>query len=47
MPEDMLSGDYMLQAAITGRSDDKPAIKLANDGRGPDGWYDVGRVIIK
>ena len=46
LPNDIVSGNYMLQAAITGRSDDNPAIKLANTGRNPDGWHDIGMVAV-
>jgi len=43
---DIPAGDYMLQTAIVGRDSDVPAIKLANEGRGPDGWHDIGRVVL-
>ncbi|MCL1859793.1 MAG: DUF4832 domain-containing protein [Oscillospiraceae bacterium] len=46
-PHDAIAGNYTLQAAITGRFDDNPAIKLANDNRDSDGWYNIGKVIIK
>jgi hypothetical protein len=47
VPQNAAAGDYMLQTAITGRFDDNPAIKLASEGRGSDGWHDVGKVIVK
>jgi hypothetical protein len=47
LPENAVSGNYMLQAAIIGRSGDEPAIKLANGARGSDGWHDIGGVVIK
>ena len=47
MPKNAAAGNYMLQTAITGRFDDKPAIKIASGDRNADGWHDVGRVIIE
>jgi len=46
LPENIDTGNYMLQIAITGRFDDNPAIKLANEGRNPDGWHDIGNVDV-
>ena len=51
LPPAVTAGNYMLQAAITGRfdfdSENIPAIKLANDGRNPDGWHDIGAIIVE
>jgi hypothetical protein len=46
LPADMIAGNYMLQAAMVGRSGDKPAIKFANEICDADGWYDINEVVI-
>jgi len=46
IPADIAAGGYMLQTAITGRFDDSPAIKLANEGRNSDGWHDIGVISV-
>lgn len=46
VPQNAAPGPYILQLAITGNSDGIPAVKLASEGRNPDGWHDVGPITI-
>ncbi len=46
IPPDLTPGTYTVQAALVNPSTGQPAIKLANSGRQPDGWYSLGPVKI-
>ena len=40
-------GEYRLRVALLDRRTEQPAIRLAIEGRQPDGWYDVGGISIE
>ena len=44
--EEVKPGRQRLQVAILSPLTGRPAIRLAIEGRQPDGWYDVGAVDI-
>jgi hypothetical protein len=44
--EDIAAGSYVLSVAIVDAQTGKPAIRLANEGRGDDGWYTLGSVTV-
>jgi hypothetical protein len=46
VPETVKPGTRRLQVAILSSRTDHPAIRLAIEGRQPDGWYDVGSIDI-
>ncbi len=41
------AGDYRVRVALLDPRTGQPAIKLAIEGRQPDGWYDVGAISIE
>jgi hypothetical protein len=47
MPVDMPEATYELQIALLDPITLEPAIKLAIEGRRPDGWYPLGQVEVK
>lgn len=47
IPPDFPLGEYDLQVAIIDPLERKPVIKLAIEGRGNDGWYQLGKIQIK
>jgi len=47
IPATLKPGDYRLRVALLDPRTEQPAIRLAIEGRQPDGWYDVGAVSIE
>jgi hypothetical protein len=47
IPPTLKSGDYKLRVALLDPRTRQPAIRLAIEGRQPDGWYEVGAVSIE
>ena len=46
VPETVKPGTHRLQVALLSTRTGQPAIRLAIEGRQPDGWYDVGNIEI-
>lgn len=46
LPTDMTEGTYDLQIGIFDERVDEPAVKLAIEGRGQDGWYGLGKIRV-
>ncbi len=46
LPDALAPGEYALALAIVGVRDAAPAIRLGIQGRGPDGWYTLGRLQV-
>ena len=46
LPLDMPRGEYDLELAILDPGTLKPKVKLAISGRGPDGWYKMGKIKV-
>ena len=44
--EDIAAGNYVLSVAIVDAQTGKPVIRLANEGRGDDGWYTLGSITV-
>jgi hypothetical protein len=47
LPLDMPEGDYDLDLAIVDRDTRLPRIRLAIEGRGEDGWYNMGKITVR
>jgi hypothetical protein len=47
IPAALKPGDYQLRVALLDPRTQQPAIRLAIEGRQPDGWYDLGSVSIE
>jgi hypothetical protein len=47
VPETLKAGDYRLRVALLDPRTEQPAIKLAIEGRQPDGWYDLGAITVE
>ena len=47
IPPDMPAGEYELQIGIVDRQSHEPKVKLAIEGKDSEGWYSIGRIIIK
>lgn len=47
LPGDMPSGEYEIDAALLDPDSGKPAIRLANEGLGGDGWYGLSRIKVR
>jgi hypothetical protein len=47
VPATVRSGDYRLRVALLDPRTQQPAIRLAIEGRQPDGWYDLGSVSVE
>jgi len=47
IPATLKPGGYRLRVALLDPRTEQPAIRLAIEGRQPDGWYDVGAVSIE
>ena len=47
LPLDLAEGEYDLQLGIVDRQNREPAVRLAVEGRAPDGWYTLGRITVK
>jgi hypothetical protein len=46
LPSDLAPGNYRLQIGLLDKVTHLPAIKLAIQGRQPDGWYDLGSLQV-
>lgn len=47
LPGDLTPGDYRLSLALVDPATREPRIRLAIDGRDPDGWYQLGKIRIQ
>jgi hypothetical protein len=47
VPRDTPEGSYELQLGILGERVDEPEVKLAIEGRRPDGWYNLGKITVR
>ncbi len=47
VPPDLAPGNYRLQVALLDVRTHRPAIRLAIQGRQPDGWYDLGPLQVE
>jgi hypothetical protein len=47
IPGDLAAGTYRLRVALLDPRTGKPAIRLAIEGRQPDGWYDLGSIVVE
>ena len=47
IPESLKPGSYRLRVALLDPRTGQPAIKLANEGLQPDGWYDFGGIAVQ
>jgi hypothetical protein len=47
LPRDLPEGDYELQAGIVDRDTREPRVRLAIEGRAPDGWYRMGPIRVE
>ncbi len=47
VPADTPEGPYDLQIGILDERFDEPDVKLAIEGRRPDGWYDLGKINVQ
>lgn len=46
VPQMLPPGSYRLRVALLDPRTEQPAIRLANEGREADGWYDFGSIIL-
>jgi len=46
-PEDLKPGPYRLRIALLEPRTGNPAVRLAMEGRQPDGWYDLGAIEVQ
>ena len=46
VPSDLAPGRYPVRVALLDPVSRKPAIRLAIEGRQPDGWYQVGEITV-
>ncbi len=47
VPESLSPGPYRLRVGLLDPRTGKPAIRLAIQGKQPDGWYDLGDVEVR
>ena len=47
IPETLPAGDYRVRVALLDPRTGQPAIKLANEGLQPDGWYEFGGITVR
>jgi hypothetical protein len=47
VPADMPAGDYRIGVALLGLDGKTPKVRLAIDGVGADGWYELGKVTVR
>ncbi len=47
VPPDTAAGQYDLQIGVLDEWTDEPSIKLAIEGRRPDGWYELGKISVQ
>ena len=46
LPRDFPPGDYRLSVAVVDPKTGRPAVRLAIEGRDPDGWYPLSRLTV-
>jgi len=46
IPRDLAAGTYHLRVALLDPETRAPAIRLGIQGRQPDGWYDLGSIVV-
>ncbi len=46
IPDTLSPGTYALRIALLDPRTGEPAIRLANEGREPDGWYELGTILL-
>jgi hypothetical protein len=46
VPEDLAAGEYRLRVGLLDPRTDRPAVRLAIQGRDVDGWYDLGPIAV-
>lgn len=46
LPQDMATGECTLAIGIVGVDDETPVLRLAIEGRDPEGWYPVGKLTL-
>ncbi len=47
VPETLTPGEYHFRVGLLDPRTGRPAIKLANEGLQPDGWYDLGTIQVR
>jgi hypothetical protein len=47
VPDELKPGSYRLRLALLDGRTLRPAIRLAIEGREPDGWYDLGPITVE
>jgi hypothetical protein len=47
VPDSLKPGTYRLRIGLLDPRTEVPAIKLAVQGRQPDGWYDLGEIVVE
>ena len=47
LPQDLPEGSYELQLGIVDRQTSEPRVRLAIEGRTPDGWYTLGPIRVE
>lgn len=47
LPIDILAGEYNLAIGIVGRQSKQPLVRLAIEGRTPNGWYPLSKITIE
>jgi hypothetical protein len=47
IPGDLAAGTYHVRVALLDPRTGNPAIRLAIQGREPDGWYDLGSIAVE
>jgi len=47
VPNDLKPGSYRLRVGLLDPRTEQPAIRLAIQGRDPDGWYDLGPLVVE
>jgi hypothetical protein len=47
VPKDLGEGEYELMIGVLDERTDEPKVKLAIEGRRPDGWYNLGKIKVQ
>jgi hypothetical protein len=47
VPADTAEGQYELQIGVLDERFDEPDVKLAIEGRRPDGWHNLGKISVQ
>lgn len=47
VPETLKAGTYRVRVALLDPRTDQPTIQLAIEGRQPEGWYDIGEIVVE